>query len=151
MGRAGNRMLGAMFVAAVLFSLLLVALLAAIVLRPCEDPHQRQAKSLDSADVESEVRDAVANGDCRPLAFQLAEFGPFVPGVPRDRTDRYRAMYGLRVILNESGEPESAHQMRAWIAAMSYAERYNAALLRKLPSPDAGPVAAPRPARRPPA
>ena len=111
-----------------------LAALAVCVLWLHEGPYERQTKDLESADVASEVRDAVAKGDCRFVG--VMGFGMAVPGVP-DYHERYADRYGVRIIPNTTDAIENDAHHRLQRAAWSYAERYNAALLQKLP-PDAG-------------
>ena len=100
--------------------------------RRSEDPYDRQARKLESADVEAEVSTAIAMGDCRFVG--VYGLGLSVPGVP-DYHERYKATHGLRIIENTSDAIESDSHMRLQRAARAYAKRYNLALLQKLATP----------------
>ena len=102
------------------------------ILRLPEDPYDRQARKLESADVEGEVRDAVTKGDNRFVG--VMGVGMIVPGVPNYH-QRYAARYGVQVIPGTSDIVESDAHWRFLQAATAYAERYNLALLKKLPPP----------------
>lgn len=123
MNRTNTRVISSVLI------LLFISALAFIILRLTEDPYLQQAKKLETADVERQVKDAVANGDDRFVG--VMGFGRAVPGVP-NYEQLYAGKYGLRMIWNTSDVIESNAHRRLQKAAWAYAERYNKAFLKTL-------------------